>query len=361
MTRKKNVLPSYLLHKASGQARVRIDGKEYLLGDFGSEVSRIRYGQLIAQSANGVPCDPVAKSYRGKVPRNDSGPSVAEVCLIFLQHAQTHYVKDGRQTTEIDCFRSAIKPLVQLYGSLPASDLGPLAVKAIRKEMVENGWSRKYVNKSVGRIRKVFRHAVENELIEPAVLQRLQAISPLLVGRTEAPDYAPRKPVPQENIDAVKNVVSERTSDLIDLQLLTGARSGELLGLTTGMIDRTSRDVWLAKIANHKTIHLGKDRTIVFGPKAQMILSKYFKADPTARLFQVSRTTYGHAVGDACTKLGLPRFTPHWLRHNAASRLRETFGLDVAQVALGHSSANVTQLYAHLDLKKTIEAAARCG
>ena len=48
MPRKKNVLPSYLLHKSSGQARVRIDGRDHLR----SEESRGRYGQIISQGGN---------------------------------------------------------------------------------------------------------------------------------------------------------------------------------------------------------------------------------------------------------------------------------------------------------------------
>jgi hypothetical protein len=41
VARKPNVFPSYLLHKQSGQARIRIGGKEFLLGEYGSEESRI--------------------------------------------------------------------------------------------------------------------------------------------------------------------------------------------------------------------------------------------------------------------------------------------------------------------------------
>lgn len=50
--------PAYLLHKATGNARVRIRGKDYYLGPFGSEESRQRYARLIAELAvdsTGVP------------------------------------------------------------------------------------------------------------------------------------------------------------------------------------------------------------------------------------------------------------------------------------------------------------------
>ena len=41
--------PSYLLHKASGQARVRINGRDIYLGRHGSRESRELYDDLIAE------------------------------------------------------------------------------------------------------------------------------------------------------------------------------------------------------------------------------------------------------------------------------------------------------------------------
>lgn len=42
---------------------------------------------------------------------------------------------------------------------------------------------------------------------------------------------------------------------------------------------------------------------------------------------------------------------PHQLRHNAATRLRKEFGIDVAQVVLGHKTLTVTQVYAEKDVE----------
>ncbi|MDZ4685396.1 MAG: hypothetical protein SH850_10070 [Planctomycetaceae bacterium] len=66
--------PSYLLHKPTGQARVRIAGKDYYLGPYGSEDSRRKYGELVAQLASGRTIDPVAVT----ADSSDPGPSVAE-------------------------------------------------------------------------------------------------------------------------------------------------------------------------------------------------------------------------------------------------------------------------------------------
>ena len=48
-------------------------------------------------------------------------------------------------------------------------------------------------------------------------------------------------------------------------------------------------------------------------------------------------------------------------QRTAATEIRSKFGLEAAQVILGHSQANVTQVYAERDLAKGIEVAKRIG
>jgi len=56
------------------------------------------------------------------------------------------------------------------------------------------------------------------------------------------------------------------------------------------------------------------------------------------------------------------RWHPHQLRHNAATLLRREFGLEAAQLALGHASAHVTDaVYAERDRAKVIEIMKRIG
>jgi integrase len=365
----KKKLPSYLLHKATGQARVRIDGRDHYLGEYGSDQSRIRYGNLIAKLAGGQLVDPIAPAKSGSAHKKsgsttsaeaDPGPSVGELCLTFLGHAETHYVKNGVQTSEVHILRSVIRPLRELYGMIPAKDFGPLALKAVRAKMVELGWARTTVNAGMSRIRRIFKRAVEDELIEPAVLQKLQAVAPLLSGRTEAHDNAPRQAVGPKDIEAVRSLVSPVVRDLIDVQLLTGARSGELLKLTTAMIDRTDK-VWNATLADHKTVHHGQSRTLHFGPQAQLILTKYLSADPDQPLFKILRTAYCRAITRACERAEIARWVPHQLRHTAADAVRQRFGLEHAQSVLGHSKASMSEHYAKAGHGKASEVALLIG
>ena len=49
MARPRNKIPSYLLHQQSGQARVRIHGRDIYLGPFGTPESKEAYASLIAE------------------------------------------------------------------------------------------------------------------------------------------------------------------------------------------------------------------------------------------------------------------------------------------------------------------------
>jgi integrase len=58
-------------------------------------------------------------------------------------------------------------------------------------------------------------------------------------------------------------------------------------------------------------------------------------------------------------------FVPHWhpnqLRHTHGTEVRRRFGLEAAQVALGHAQADVTQVYAERDLALAAKVAAAIG
>ena len=74
-------LPAYTLHKSTGQARVYIDGKSVYLGEYGSEKSRIAYGEVISRHSAGLPIDPLAKGKPSNGLDADTGPTIAELLL----------------------------------------------------------------------------------------------------------------------------------------------------------------------------------------------------------------------------------------------------------------------------------------
>ena len=55
------------------------------------------------------------------------------------------------------------------------------------------------------------------------------------------------------------------------------------------------------------------------------------------------------------------RWHPHQLRHSYATYVRKEFGLEAAQILLGHSTADVTQIYAERDMSRAATVAAKIG
>lgn len=71
--------------------------------------------------------------------------------------------------------------------------------------------------------------------------------------------------------------------------------------------------------------------------------------------------TYAHAVRVAAGKAKVPHWHPNQLRHLFATEVRKEHGLEAAQVLLGHSRADVTQVYAVRNEQLAATVAAKIG
>ena len=160
----------------------------------------------------------------------------------------------------------------------------PRRVKAVRQDMINAKLCRRTINQRIGRIRRVFQFAVENELIPPSVHHGLKAVKGLGRGRSAAPESKPVKPVPDADVDAVRPFVSRHFWAMIELQRLTGMRSGEVCMMRTCDLD-TSGKLWTYTPERHKAAHHGKERRIPLGPKAQEVLRSWLRTDMMAYLF----------------------------------------------------------------------------
>jgi len=277
---KNSLTPAYRLHRPSGRAVVTLDGKDFYLGPWGSEESRREYDRLLAEW--------LASGRRLPVAARPASASrvltVGELILAYDDHAQTYYVKDGKPTSELDCIRYSMKHLRRLYLRSSTATFGPLSLKTVRNEMISQGWCRKTVNESIGRIKRMFRWGVENEMVPPSVYHGLQAVSTLHKGRSEAPEGEPVRPVADADVDAIRPFVSSQVWGIVELMRLTGARCGEIVQMRGIDVD-VSGGVWLYRPASHKTQHHGRDRVIEIGPKGQAIIREFLKTDPSAYLF----------------------------------------------------------------------------
>lgn len=164
---KRNV-PSYLLHKPSGQARVILDGKTFYLGRYGSKESRKEYERLIGNYlANGRKLPPT--KYDGEI-------SIREAVVLFLEYAEKFYVQNGKPTKTFSNYRESLAHIVRWYGNEPVSKFGPLALQFVREKLIEAGSVRKTINDRVACIVGAFRWLVANELCRVEIYQALKAV-----------------------------------------------------------------------------------------------------------------------------------------------------------------------------------------
>ena len=74
-----------------------------------------------------------------------------------------------------------------------------------------------------------------------------------------------------------------------------------------------------------------------------------------------STASYALAVARGCKRAGVPHWHPNQLRHLFATEVRRTFGLEAAQVTLGHPRANITEVYAERNLTLAVKVADEIG
>lgn len=156
-------VPKYREHRCSRQAVVTLNGVDHYLGPHGSVVSQREYDRLIHEW--------LAAGRRLATEANVESITVSVVIANYWRFAQGYYIKNGKPTSEVAAIKNAVRPLRELYGTLAATEFGPLALKAVRLKYVENGLSRQTVNQNVGRVIRMFRWAAEHEQVPASVPQ----------------------------------------------------------------------------------------------------------------------------------------------------------------------------------------------
>lgn len=275
MLRFVNAIPKYRRHRASDQAVVSLGGQDFYLGPHGTKASKIAYDRLIGEWLAGG---------RQLASLNAGDLTTTELIAHYWEFAKQHYRKDGQPTQEVSNIRYALRPVRQLYAATPAREFGPLALKAIQQRFIRDGICRTQINQRVGKIKRLFKWAVSEQLVPANVFQALQTVVGLQAGRTEVRESPPVLPVPDEVVDATIPHLPAVVADMVRFHRLTGGRPGEISSIRPCDVD-TSNDVWVYKPASHKTQHHGRERRIFIGPKAQDVLRPYLLREKQSYCF----------------------------------------------------------------------------
>ena len=337
--------------------------------------------------------------------------TVAELVPRYLEHAAARYGK-----SEYGTIRDAVRLLLTQWAAIPISQYMPAFLLEYRK-LAFAKWSRKHAMGQTKRITAMWKWAATRNLVPVDVHTRLTLLEqPSL---SEGHDNPPIQSADPAIVEEVCRYLRPRIKMLVQLQLLTGARPGELLGLKPIDID-TRKEIWKVELKKHKNLHHNKKRTLYFGAQAQPILtevmsgrpmdaylwdardSERWRSEGAARL---STNAYALAVRRACLhayplpadldRIKVPmgakkwrwekkkewearmgeagmekvrawrrdhHWTPYQLRHTVATVVDDKFGAEASQLLLGHSSAKVTTaIYIDRERKKLLEVVKAVG
>ncbi|MFI5930389.1 tyrosine recombinase XerC [Micromonospora sp. NPDC051543] len=159
---------------------------------------------------------------------------------------------------------------------------------------------------------------------------------------------------------AADAAVALRDRALLELLYATGVRVSEACGLDVEDVDHARRVI--------RVFGKGRrERSVPYGVPAQRALDEWLRQGRPAlvaphsgdalllgaRGGRLNPTTARQIVGGYAEAAGLPRTSPHGLRHSAATHLLEG-GADLraVQELLGHSSLASTQIYTHVSVER---------
>jgi integrase len=341
---KKGTPPSYRRH-SGGQAVVTVRTvvgvrRDILLGPWNSPESFSEYSRVLA----------VLQAHGGRYPVGGAAAgdpeavSVNEVLLAFLRDAENRY---GATSKEVKHFRYAVRPVKELFGTLPAAQFSPKRLKAVRKRMIdaqlvrvrctdaENSWEawlpeaelrprpgepgvlearrkrdrkwfpaeavawkqaycRNLINRRVSRIKAVFGWAVSDELVPGSVAHALREVKGLRQCEEHVRESPPVKPAFEADLLWAVPFCPGPVGAMLRLQWLTGMRSGEVRIMRTLDIDRGDPARWVYRPGSdagphgkHKNAWRGQDRIVPMGPAAIELLTPWLRPDdPSAYLFR---------------------------------------------------------------------------
>jgi integrase len=257
--------------------------------------------------------------------------------------------------------------IVPALGGLKLSQLRPTDVEQMMGNMKDQGLSPWTIRQARAVLRRALTIAERDELVSRNVAK--------LVDGPRIGDRKRQTLTPEQFRSLVEAVDTNTVGVLTVFLASTGLRIGEALGLEWQHVDLSAGTLTVLQAAKKDVkgrVYIDRPKTP--GSKRTIHLSKFLvtrlrEAAPSGGRFVFARDpegfeplrldTAGRSVKRHTTKVLGEAFTPHGLRHSAASlMLAEGVPLKTVSETLGHASISTTaDIYGHLLAPARAEAA----
>jgi integrase/recombinase XerC len=236
-----------------------------------------------------------------------------------------------------------------------------LNYKAIRSWVVflmDSGYSTRTVHRKLTTLSTYCKYLIKEGQLDSNPLELV--LKPKLNKRVPAFVEEGKLDLLLDEFDFGEDFTGRRNRLVLDLLYQTGMRRSELIGLTTGSVNREGKSV---KVSGKR----GKERIIPLNEELLQALERYLiirkevvENKPTDRLLVTEK---GEPVYDKLVYRIVNRYlslvttldkrSPHVLRHTFATHmLNRGADLNAIKELLGHASLSATQVYTHNTYKK---------
>lgn len=396
-----NAVPKYRRHP-NGQAFVchrSIASRDHRmnLGVYGSPESLKRYQQFLKRlelSQSPHECPVVEKQ-----------PTIEELMLAYEDYAGRHYQRpDGSVSQERSEVTAALSILGEAHGEFLAEEFGPKYLRGIQRRLAEMGYARSHINHTTSRIKRFFKWASSEELIDPVTYDRLRCVDGLAPNEFGVRDTEPVRPASLAAVHSLLPFVSPTVGAMMQTQYLCAMRPDETCSMRVSEIDRRE-DIWVYRPATHKSAWRGKSLAKAIPQTAQAILRPYLegraagdylfspqesaawaralqaamrpqratmrfpcearrvdreKSRSSRRLkkkapgLRYTTDSYRRAINYGIAKANragveIERFSPNQLRHAILTYISQNLSQQSAQRYAGHASLSTTGIYAQIE------------
>ncbi len=328
------------------------------------------------------------------------GLTLSQALAAYVQHARKKYARDTAMLGRVE---RVVPIATAIHGHILADEFRGRALRDVRDKLLAEvpALSRRYINHLIASLKAAFSWLVEEELCEGATLAALRAVKQLTAGHGGEERPIP-PPVDLATVKATLPHLSKPVAAMVQIQMLTGMRPGEVCIMRRCDISRNPLEslpipgsaravaaletggkvIWQYVPSRHKNAYRGKPRVVPLGPQAQVILAPFLVArEPHEYLFRpvdafvgrrgltmirpgprYSAASYSRSVAHAITRHSLEHWNIYQLRRLAAEAAALAFDADHAGAFIGHAaSVRALDCYAQIATEKAATVAAKCG
>ena len=274
----------------------------------------------------------------------------------------------GHRAKSVLFAKGRLAHVSRLLGTKLLPDITEGAIHSYMRTRLDEGVSGRTINMEVGELSRAIGHPWST--IWPKVRKMEERKD---VGKALSPEEERRL------LDAVTNQVSHSRSQtlgtFIRVALMTGMRSGEILGLTWGQVDLARRVITVGRAKTSsgtgRQIPMNGDLFAVLSVHASWALERFGAVEAGHYLFPFGKPSPSDptkamtdvtGAWDALRERAGVECRLHDLRHTAATKMAEAGVPESTMLALmGHMSRAMLERYSHIRMAAKREAVEALG